>query len=224
MMFGLKRTIWVLLVVLAACAPAPPDGSPSRSVITGSQRTFYNFNASAATWDIYQHGDSAAFQLNAGTLEGMVIADRGYVWSLDGQAHSDILVNVTVQQTAGWVGSAYGVMCRGDEQGNGYYFLISSDQHFSIGVATPVRNELFYLVPWQFNSHIKRGFVPNDLRVVCAGDYLALIINDVFVAEAFDREFTTGQLGLTLGAVRQTARVQFDNLLLRDAFVQSSRP
>jgi hypothetical protein len=221
MMFRLKRAVLMLAVVLTACAPSPPDGSPTRSVITGNQRTFYNFNTSAVDWDIYTRPNNAAvFQLHAGTLEGSVIPDRGYIWSLDGQTHSDVLVNVTVQQTAGWISSAYGVVCRADEQGNGYYFLISSDQHFSIGVATTARNELFQLVPWQFNSHIKRGFVPNDLRVVCAGDYLALFINDVFVAEAFDREFTTGQLGLTVGAVRQTAYVQFDNLLLRDAILQ----
>jgi hypothetical protein len=78
------------------------------------------------------------------------------------------------------------------------------------------------LIPWQYHSIIKRGFQANNIRAVCAGDYLALFINDVFVAESSDHEYSSGELGLTLGAVGEDATVEFDDVILREAILRSN--
>lgn len=221
-----RQVLAVILVLLAGCNPVPPsmqERGPTRSVITGSQRLTYSFN-DAATWDVFSlEGNLAHFLVADGVLEGYVDADRGYILSGNNVAHDDVIINARVRQTDGLIGNGFGVMCRADDVGNGYYFLLASSGDFTISVGTPARDALFELVPWQHHSVIRQGFQANEIRAVCAENYLAMFINDVFVAEAFDDEFTTGETALVLGAVTQPATVTFDNVLVRDAIMQGER-
>ena len=221
------RLIALIAVLLAACTATDQltmqERGPTRSVVTGSQRTLYEFY-DAATWDVFSTEDGAAdFSVEDGALEGYVAADRGYLMSRNHVAHTDVIVNATVQQTQGLLGNGFGVVCRADEQGNGYYFLLSSDGQFTISVGTSARDELFEIIPWQNHSIIKQNTQPNEIRAVCAGNYLAMFINDVFVAEAFDDELTAGELGVVIGAVTRPAAARFDNILLRDAILRGGR-
>jgi hypothetical protein len=205
----------LIICTLLSCQ-SRAGGGPSRSVFAGEQRTAYYFQDDAGGWDTFSlDSDAAIFRLNVGTLEGAVVANRGYVWSLNNQNHTNIIVNATLRQTQGVLGASMGVMCRADAAGNGYYFLISSDGQFNISLATDARSALVPLVPWQSSSVVKQGYMTNEIRAVCHDDYLALFVNDVFVAEAVDTRFTQGELGVTLAAVNATAWVQFDDVLIR---------
>jgi len=100
--------------------------------------------------------------------------------------------------------------------GNGYLFLVQGNGSFSIQrsegrVLTP-------LVDWRQSDKINRGTVPNELRAVCVGDYLAFYINGEFVGDAIDDTFTEGQVGL-MGATVSTTQVEiaFDNLVVSEA-------
>ncbi len=218
-----SRVLLLALIFLSACS-SQPDGGPTRSVYTGDRRTAYYFQQGTTTWDIYSlDNDSALFRINEGGLEGAVVANRGYIWSLNHEIHDNVIINATVRQSQGSFGNGFGVICRADENGNGYYFLIASTGEFTISVGTSDRSDLFQLVPWQRHNAIKQGLVTNEIRAVCVDDYLAMFVNDVFVGEAFDDEFTEGQLGITLGAVDQTAWVRFDDILIRDAFMVGAR-
>lgn len=221
------RATALIVMLLAACTAVDEltmqERGPTRSVVTGNQRTLYEFY-DAATWDVFSVEDGAArFYVENGGLNGYVVADRGYVMSRNHVEHTDVIVNATMQQTEGLLGNGFGVVCRADEQGNGYYFLLSSDGQFTISAATPARNELFELIPWQYHSIIKKNVEPNEIRAVCAGNYLAMFINDVFVAETFDDEFTAGELGVVIGAVTRPAAARFDNILVRDAILRGNR-
>jgi len=212
-----------MLIALGACSPRP-EGGPTRSVYTGDRRTAYYFEQGTTTWDVFTlDNDSALFRINEGGLEGAVVANRGYIWSLNHETQDNVIINATVRQTQGAFGNGFGVICRADENGNGYYFLIASTGEFTISVGTSDRSDLFQLVPWQRSSAIKQGFVTNEIRAVCVDDYLAMFVNDVFVGETQDDEFTEGQLGVAVGAVGQTAWVRFDDILIRDAFMVGSR-
>jgi hypothetical protein len=216
----------VLLILLAACQQQPlsmQERGPTRSVVVGSQRTLYTFN-DPGPWDLFDLPDNQAhFSIHDGKLEAYVAADRGYIMTRNHTVHSDVIINATVRQSEGRIGNGFGVVCRADAQGNGYYFLLSSSGEFTISVGTPVRDDLFQLIPWQYHSIIKKGFFPNEIRAVCAQDYLAMFINNVFVAETTDDEFTEGELGLTIGAVSEPAAVEFDDVLIRDAVVRGPR-
>jgi hypothetical protein len=213
------RLIW-LLVLLAACMPvrlSMQERGPTRSVYVTNERTGYNFNK-PETWDVFTLPDSAAsFQVVDGEMVAQVAADRGYVLSRNHVEHTNVIINATLRQIDGLWGNGFGVVCRADEWGNGYYFLLSSNGEFTISVGTPARDELFELVPWQFHSAIHTGYAANEIRAVCVDDYLVMFINDVFVAETFDDELAQGELGLTVGAVGQPVVAQFDNVLVRGA-------
>lgn len=213
---------WVVLSLLSftGCQSQESGGGPSRSVDAGTRSQLYTFNSNAEGWDTYaMPSDQALFRVNEGVLEGAALADQGYIWSLNHETQDDVIINATVKQMEGGLGSVFGVMCRADERGNGYYFLISSDQHFSIRVGTDARSDLYEVLPWQYHQAIRQGYVTNEIRAVCAGDYLALFVNDVFIAEAVDAELSSGHTGVTLAAVDRTAWVQFDQVRVRDAIL-----
>jgi len=191
----------------------------SRTVFTGDDNHIYRFSQ-PETWDLFTLSDDLAyFQLVDSELESHVAADRGYIMSTNNTAHTDAIINAQVRQTAGAPGNGYGVVCRADEQGNGYYFLLASTGEFTISVGTSSRDALFELVPWQYHSVIKDGFQSNEIRAVCVDDYLALFINDVFVAETTDYEFKSGELGVVIGAVGKPATARFDNIQIRPAYM-----
>ena len=163
---------------------------PSRSVRAGAELANYTFQR-PATWDLFDLGEEiASARLERNALALSVGPELGYLTVGNNVTHSDLLINATVRQTEGLLGNGFGLLCRADKAGNGYWFLLSSRGEFSIQVASAAREKLFELVPWRYHSVIRQGMHANQLRIVCAQNYLALFINDVFVAEAFDDELT----------------------------------
>ena len=216
-----------LLPALFACAPAiePVAGlrGPTRSVRAGRELAKYSFLA-PATWDLFDlEGGVARAALTDNALVLAVDAGLGYLTAGNNVTHRDVLVNATVRQTEGLLGNGFGLLCRADKLGNGYWFLLSSRGEYSIQVASAVREEPFPLVPWRYHSVIRPGLQANDLRIVCAENYLALLINDVFVAEAFDDEFREGELAVALGAGDRRASASFDDIRVRAATVIGKR-
>ena len=196
---------------------------PSRSVRTGAELANYTFQR-PATWDLFDLGEEiASARLERNALALSVGPELGYLTAGNNVTHSDLLINATVRQTEGLLGNGFGLLCRADKAGNGYWFLLSSRGEFSIQVASAAREMLFELVPWRYHSVIHQGMHANQLRIVCAQNYLAFFINDVFVAEAFDDEFDSGELAVALGATESRASVSFDDIRLRAATVTGSR-
>ena len=196
---------------------------PSRSVRAGAELANYTFQR-PATWDLFDLGEEiASARLERNALALSVGPELGYLTAGNNVTHSDLLINATVRQTEGLLGNGFGLLCRADKAGNGYWFLLSSRGEFSIQVASAAREKLFELVPWRYHSVIRQGMHANQLRIVCAQNYLAFFINDVFVAEAFDDEFGSGELAVALGATESRASVSFDDIRLRAATVTGSR-
>lgn len=207
----------MLLLLLAGCAGTATLPAPSQLLGFSDIRLQYHFDSIETDWDIFNADDNQAFfRIDGGALEGAVVANRGYIWSLDHRRHRDISIDAQVEQTRGAPGNGFGLLCRADAIGNGYYFVISSAGQFAILKATPERIDPQPLVPWQSSSAIWQGDAPNTLRAVCVADYLAFFVNDVFLAEARDTQFSAGEAGVALAAVGQTAWVRFDVITLRD--------
>ncbi len=216
-----------LLTLLVACAPQlEPVMSlrgPTRSVRAGAELAGYHFRQ-PGTWDQFDRGrDVAGAGLEGGALVLTVGAGLGYLSAGNNVSHSDVLINARVRLTEGLAGAGYGLLCRADKVGNGYWFLLSGRGEFSIQVAGDARPELFTLVPWRYHSAINPAPQANELRVVCAGNYLALFVNDVFMGEAFDNEYARGELAVALGASERAASASFDDIRLRAARVTGKR-
>lgn len=220
----MSRFVLLAALLLAACG-GTESALPTQRLQLGTERAAYDFSETMGEWDTFiMPGDSALFRVNNDVLEGAIVDNLGYIWSLDEQNHYDVAAQVTVRQTEGMAGSGYGVMCRAQDNGDGYYFLISGQGRFSIRKGTREQNDLIALIDWQDTPAVRRGSEANTLLAICAGDYLALFINDQFVGEAHDATFERGQLGVTLAAAGDaTAWVAFDDILVRDVLILGPR-
>jgi hypothetical protein len=202
---------------LAACG-AGRRTEPDAHVNIWQERARHEFDTEQTTWDTFSlGGDQAVFRVEGGALEGAVIADRGYIWSLEGTRSSNTAVTAIVRQSQGSRGNGFGLMCRADEGGNGYYFLISSAGQFAILKATAETDDPARLVDWQSSSAVRPGDEANTIQAVCAGDYLSFFANGQFVADVNDPTFSAGEVGVGLGAVEETLWVRFDDIVIRDA-------
>lgn len=212
-----RLMFWFGIITLCACSGV--GNAPDVFLGFSKPVAEYNFGTpdESAAWDLFVSDDQQAlFQIYDDALEGAVVHDLGYLWSLNNQRYGDTSLRASVQQIRGMAGNGFGLMCRADAQGNGYYFVISSAGRFAIlkgdlemGV-DPVQ-----LVEWQASEALRCGEEPNELEAVCIGDALLFFANGRFLGESHDKTFTTGQNGVVLGAVEQTLWVRFDDILFR---------
>ncbi len=141
--------------------------------------------------------------------------DGGFVWVLNRTIHTDVVIEIETAQLSTFRDNAYGILCRAapTDNGNGYYFLISGDGHYTIrrGAA----DEIDALIPWTATSAIRPNQAINRMRAVCIGDYLALYINGEFIAETHDSRYLRGYAGLAAGVVADgDLEVTFDDLTI----------
>jgi hypothetical protein len=142
-------------------------------------------------------------------------AQTGFVSGLNADLHTDVVIEVETTQLSDERNNAYGVLCRAspNNDGDGYYFLISGDGYASIrrGVTERVEG----LVDWAQTGSVNQDRGVNRIRAVCVGDYLALYVNDQFVAETRDRRYSEGYAGLTAAVAEGgTVDVAFDDLTI----------
>lgn len=142
-------------------------------------------------------------------------SDTGFIWGLNSQTHRDVVIEVESTQLSEFRNNAYGVMCRAatSNNGDGYYFLISGDGMYSIRRGAVDR--IAPLIEWQHTSAVRQGQAINRIRAACIGDYLALYVNDQFVAETRDSRYSEGFAGLSAAVAEGgIVDVAFDDLTI----------
>lgn len=104
-------------------------------------------------------------------------------------------------------------------EGDGYLFLIQGSGSYAIMRARG--RDLQPLVDWTLSDVIQTGpNSENHMRVVCSGNYLALYINEQFIADTTDDTYTVGQVGLAASAAsRLGAVIEFDNVQVSQVVV-----
>lgn len=206
----------ILVLLLVACS----GGRPSQPYQLGDLLLEESFSDPLA-WEQYA---DPSIQVDGRIVDGVYrirASDGGFLWALNATLHTDVVIEVETEQLSDYRDNAYGVMCRADPDldGDGYYFFISGDGYYTIrrGQGDIVSD----LIQWTGSSAIRTGQARNRMRVVCVGAYLALFVNDVFIAEYRDSLYSRGVTGLT-AAVPDGGEVvvQFDNLLIFAATAQ----
>jgi len=138
----------------------------------------------------------------------------GYIWGLNDETHQNAILEVETNLLSTHLDNAYGVMCRANPENNGegYYFLISGDGYWAIG-----RGELDVMEPlveWRRHHAIQNG--QNRIRAVCVDQHLILYVNDAYMGEIVDRTYTEGVTGFAAAANRGgDISVTFDNLTIQ---------
>ncbi len=202
--------VLLLLLVLAACGGAEPtqEAEPENIEVLLSE-TFDSEDA----WEIYSDANSDLKVVDG--VYQIEVNDAGYIWGQNDLKTEDVTIEVEAAQLSDSDENGYGIICRADanNNGDGYYFLISGDGHASIRKGDGV--DVLELTEWTKYSAINKGQATNKIKAVCAGDYLALYVNDEFVAEATDSTFPSGFTALVAVANEGgNARITFDNLTI----------
>ncbi|HEX6387434.1 MAG TPA: hypothetical protein VF177_22430 [Anaerolineae bacterium] len=207
----------LFVLVLAGCS-----NEPSGQYTLGDVSLTEGFTQVDA-WEQYADPDTGTDLQVADGAYRMQTGDNGYIWGLNEQEHNDIVIEVTASPASSHLNNAYGVMCRADtsNNGDGYYFLISGDGFYSI--ARGEGDDITPLVEWQESSAINEGQASNELRAICVGDYLALYINDKFLAETRDSAYGSGYAGFAAAAFAEgSIDVSFDDLTVWEASLLST--
>jgi hypothetical protein len=215
-----------LLVLLAACGGKNEPERRERD-LPRDEMTSYTIDFSAETqFETGDFGEKGALSIEngeyliyTGNIDGPT-----YLWGSTqvGDADSlypalkNLVVEVAASPRAGTQDNWYGVMCRVNEQGEGYAFLIGADGFWTIARATGTHLDL--LQEWRESDVIRAGQARNTLRAYCVEHYLALYVNDEFlgdftVTEREDQLDRVGAVGLIAGgAENETTVVAFDDL------------
>ncbi len=197
-----------IILLLAACG----GPSPSQKYVAGEVLLTESFSEPSA-WEAFT-AEGMDFQVVDGAYR-VQTEDGGYVWGLNAAEHTDVMLEVTSTQHSSYENNAYGVMCRAniDNNGDGYYFLISGDGFYSI--AKGEGDSVNRLVDWTSSPAINQGQASNTIRAVCLGNYLALYVNGQFMAEIEDIGYSAGFAGFAATAFEGgDTDIAFDNLTI----------
>jgi hypothetical protein len=212
-----KLLVCCLIAILAtACQNIPQlPRDPTEQYTTGALLTDESFD-SADSWESWSFEN-----INLRVWEGafrITADDRGYVWAINDDFHTDVVIEVQTRQLSSDNNNGYGVICRAHDNGDGYYFLISGDGYYSI--RRGAGNEVQDIVQWEASDAIHQGASANIIRAVCIDRYLALYINDVFVVETEDHAVFQGYTGFTAAASEgNEVDVTFDDLTIYEASI-----
>jgi hypothetical protein len=138
------------------------------------------------------------------------------MWGVANRSFDDLVIEVDATQVSAPTNNNndYGVVCREQGDGSGYYLLISGDGYY--GIARAEEGNFEWLVDWTKSNVIRQGNATNHIRAVCDGSTLELFVNGQRLATAEDDTFTRGDIALTATTYEdEPTDVHFDNLVVR---------
>jgi len=137
------------------------------------------------------------------------------IWSMPGKSFKDVRIEVDALKVGGERDNRFGIICRAEDQGSFYTFVISSDGYFGIGKIQRQDYSLIGMQALQPSDAILKGSALNHLRADCIGDTLSLYVNGQKLAEVRDADFTAGDAGLIASTYAAAgADIRFDNFIV----------
>ncbi len=179
-----------------------------------------DFESDDSGWEIGEYDAG-----NVGYADGVYfvtsVEQNSTMWGVAYRTFGDVSISVDASQISAGPedNNAYGIICREQGNGDGYYLRISGDGFYSILKADD--GEFDTLVDWTTSSAIQEGNSTNRIRVVCNGSILSLYVNDQLLATAEDSTFAEGDISLTATTYEEEAtEIHFDNLVVEPAVAE----
>jgi hypothetical protein len=173
-----------------------------------------DFDSPASGWEVgeYETGD-------VGYKDGVYFvtstSNTNVMWGVANRAFDNLIIELNATQVSAGPESdnSYGVVCRENGEGDGYYLRISGDGYYSIAKA--IGDDFDYLVDWVESSAIRQGNATNHIRAVCNVSRLELFVNGELLATADDSTFVKGDIALTATTYEdEMTEVHFDDLVV----------
>lgn len=171
-----------------------------------------DFSDPASGWDQVVSDDGIQMDYSEGAYRIRIAGDHRTAWSSAGLEFIDSNVETDARWVDGSGDDDYGLVCRGIDQGNFYFFAISSDGYYGIGKVKDGLPELINSPAMLPSEYIAQGRDTNHLQAACVGDRLSLTVNGKLLAEVRDADFQRGAVGLIAGTLDDGLTVvDFDN-------------
>ena len=215
--YAYRNVIFLMLVALLPVALAACADAATEEVAVAEVLLETDFDGRDGCPEKLDVEAGTAVQLNDDGCELRSASDT-YVWNLAEGVYEDVELETAVRQLSREPNNAYGLVCRASSRDSrsGYYFLISGDGLVSI--RRKERGDSSPIVDWRPNNAVRQGERANRLRAICAGNYLALYVNNQLAAEGTDDHFTQGLAGVAAsGAEDGSVQVSFENFTIRAA-------
>jgi len=134
------------------------------------------------------------------------------VWANPGLEFNDVRVEVDAAKVGGDNNNDFGLICRYLDSENFYFLIVSSDGYYGIGKVAAGQQQLIGSPSMLPSELIRQGVATNHLRADCIGPKLSLYVNDEFLAQVEDPDFTSGDVGLMAGSIESPGvDIHFDN-------------
>jgi hypothetical protein len=140
-----------------------------------------------------------------------------FMWGVAYRSFDDVIIEVeATQHSAPWNdNNGYGVVCREQGDGDGYYLFVSGDGAYSIFKG--VGGDVEMLVEWTASPVVRQGDTTNDIRAICNGRRLTLIVNGEELASTTDDDYSQGDIGVAATTFEsESTEIHFDNLVVRE--------
>jgi hypothetical protein len=204
-------SLLLLITLSLACALTPAAQQP---VLPSGTVLFQdNFTQATTGWDRLM-ATEGIMDYDGGGYRMLVNSLQTNFWSTPHKNFSDVRIEVDSGKLGGPDENRIGLVCR--FTGSDYYFfLISSDGFYGIGVYKGGLALLLGQNEMQSNPNIKTGLAVNHLRADCAGNTLTFYVNGFQVAQAQDSTLASGDIGLLAGTFAQPGvDIVFDNFVV----------
>lgn len=147
----------------------------------------------------------------------VVNAANADYWTNPGLSFQDVMIDVDAGKNSGPDDNDFGVLCRYQDTENFYFFIISSDGYYGIGIVEDGEQSLLEPPQMYQSDSIIPGDATNHLQAICQGSQLTLYVNGDLIAEASDSTFAEGDIGLIVGSFDEPGvDIWFDNLMIRN--------
>jgi hypothetical protein len=190
--FSLILLVSALLALCQACNLLEPP------VESGSVLFQDDFSRTASGWDRYSD-DTYHTDYKDGGYRIAVFTTETNVWTRPHLDFGDTLVQVMATKLNGPDDNVFGVLCRYQDARNFYFFLMSSDGYYGIGIYLDGEEILLSDEAMLPSELINQGEATNHIRADCVGEELSLYINGALVAQAIATDWTRGDVGLIAG-------------------------
>jgi hypothetical protein len=174
-----------------------------------------DFSDAVSGWEVGEY-DGGDVGYKDGTYFVTSTDKEIMMWGVANLSFDDVIVEVDATQVSAGPASdnAYGVACREQGDGDGYYLRISGDGYYSIARAEG--GEFVALVDWTSSDAIHQGNATNRIQATCSGSSLELSVNGQRVASVEDTTFTTGDIAFSATTYEEEmTEIRFDNLVVR---------
>jgi hypothetical protein len=208
-------TLFSLLIILSlACSTTLPTTSTpqDQTALAGSVLFQDDFTRPISGWDRFITAEGT-MDYDAAGYRMLVNSLNTNFWTTPHKNFADVRMEVDAGKLGGPDENRIGLLCRftGEDY---YFFMISSDGFYGVGVYKGGQAVLLGQSEMQANSNIKTGLAVNHLRADCAGDTLTFYVNGFQVASVQDSTLKVGDIGLLAGTFTQPAvDVIFDNFV-----------